>query len=138
MSVLGVLPRLMSTGSGELLDVSSFECTTIEHGMHPVTFSSMAQRPFQSSRGTPVPGIEPTSDGLVGFFVITGQQWLDFCSMIGRTDWADDERLFIATERRLRADELLGPIREWTTKMTTAEIVELASLMRIPVSPIGS
>ncbi|MEQ1874924.1 MAG: CoA transferase [Ilumatobacteraceae bacterium] len=138
VSVLGVLPRKGDAGSGELIDVSMLESTHLEHGMHPVTFASMAQRPFQTSRGTPVPGIEPTQDGYVGFFVITGQQWLDFCALIGQPQWAEDERLFIATERRLRADELLGPIREWTRSQTTAEIVEIASLMRIPVAPIGN
>lgn len=138
VSVFGVLPRRATTGAGELIDVSILEATHLEHGMYPVTFASMAQRPFQSSRGTPVPGIEPTSDGYVGFFVITGQQWLDFCALIGQPHWCDDERLFIATERRLRADELLGPIREWTRSQTTAEIVEIASLMRIPVAPIGN
>lgn len=138
VSVLGVLPRRAKTNAGELLDVSILEATHLEHGMYPVTFASMAQRPFQSSRGTPVPGIEPTSDGYVGFFVITGQQWLDFCALIGQPQWGEDERLFIATERRLRADELLGPIREWTRSQTTDEIVEIASLMRIPVAPIGN
>lgn len=137
-SVLGVIPRKDKTGRGELIDVSMLESTHLEHGMHPVTFASMAQRPFQSSRGTPVPGIEPTSDGYVGFFVITGQQWLDFCALIGQPQWTEDERLFIATERRLRAEALLGPIREWTRSQTTAEIVEIASLMRIPVAPIGN
>lgn len=138
VSVLGVLPRRDATAVGELIDVSMLESTHLEHGMHPVTFASMAQRPFQTSRGTPVPGIEPTKNGYVGFFVITGQQWLDFCALIGQPQWTEDERLFIATERRLRADELLGPIREWTRSQTTAEIVEIASLMRIPVAPIGN
>lgn len=137
-SILGVLPRRSTTGSGELIDVSILEATHLEHGMHPVTFASMAQRPFQTSRGTPVPGIEPTADGYVGFFVITGQQWLDFCALIGQPQWAEDERLFIATERRLRADELHGPIREWTRSQTTEQIVEIAALMRIPVAPIGN
>ena len=86
----------------------------------------------------PVPGIEPTSDGYVGFFVITGQQWLDFCALIDQPGWAEDESLFIAMERRRRAAELLGVIRAWTTQRTTAEIVEIASLMRMPVAPIGN
>ncbi len=138
VSVLGIIRRLRTTGRGELVDVSILETTHLEHCMHPVTFASMAGRPFQTSRGTPVPGIEPTEDGHVGFFVITGQQWLDFCSLVGQPQWTEDETLFIATERRLRADELLGPIREWTTERTTEEIVEVASLMRIPVAPIGN
>ena len=138
VSLLGVLPRQSSETVGELIDVSIFEAAQLEHGMHPVTFWSMAQRPFQATRGTPVPGIEPTADGYVGFFVITGQQWLDFCALVGQPHWTEDESLFIASTRRERADDLLGPIREWTTAHTTADIVEVASLMRIPVAPIGN
>ena len=66
--------------------------------------------------------------------MITGQQWLDFCALIDQPAWAEDESLFIAMERRRRAHDLLGVIRAWTTQRTTAEIVEIASLMRIPVA----
>ena len=138
VSLLGVLGRMRRTGVGELIDVSMLETTHLEHGMYPVTFNSMAGRPFQTSRGVPVPGIEPTADGWVGFFVITGQQWLDFCALIGKPEWQQDESLFIAVQRRLRADELVADIRDWTRRRTTDEIVETASLMRIPVAPIGS
>ncbi len=137
-SLLGVLPRIGRTGVGELVDVSMLESTHLEHGMYPITFASMAGRPFQSSRGVPVPGIEPTLDGFVGFFVITGQQWLDFTALIGKPEWADDDSFFVATERRVRAVELLPAIRHWTMARTTAEIVEVASLLRIPVAPIGN
>ena len=141
-ALLGVLGRRNGDDGGErpgeLLDVSLLETTNLEHCMHPMTFASMAGRPFTVGRGVPVPGVEPTTDGWVGFFVITGQQWLDFCSLIGRPEWHDDESLFIAAQRRHRADELQEPIREWTRTRSTDEIVEVASLMRIPVAPIGT
>ena len=95
--------------------------------MYPITYASMAQTPFHQLRGVPVPGIEPTSDGYVGFFAITGQQWLDFCALIEQPGWTEDESLFIAMERRRRAAELVPVIREWTTARTTAEIVEIAA-----------
>jgi crotonobetainyl-CoA:carnitine CoA-transferase CaiB-like acyl-CoA transferase len=138
VALLGVLPRIRATRHGELLDVSQLEAAHLEHSMYPVTYASMAGTPFHQLRGVPVPSIEPTSDGFVGFFVITGQQWLDFCALIDQPAWADDESLFIAMERRRRAPDLLGVIRAWTTQRTTAEIVEIASLMRIPVAPIGN
>jgi crotonobetainyl-CoA:carnitine CoA-transferase CaiB-like acyl-CoA transferase len=138
VALLGVLPRIRATGAGELLDVSQLEAAHLEHSMYPVTYASMAGTPFHQLRGVPVPGIEPTADGLVGFFVITGQQWLDFCALLGQPEWAQDESLFIAMERRRRAADLTGVIRAWTTQRTTAEIVEVASLMRIPVAPIGN
>jgi crotonobetainyl-CoA:carnitine CoA-transferase CaiB-like acyl-CoA transferase len=138
VALLGVLSRVDVTRSGELLDVSQLEAAHLEHSMYPITYASMAGTPFHQLRGVPVPGIEPTSDGYVGFFVITGQQWLDFCALIGQPEWAEDESLFIAMERRRRSADLTGVIREWTTARTTGEIVEIASLMRIPVAPIGN
>jgi crotonobetainyl-CoA:carnitine CoA-transferase CaiB-like acyl-CoA transferase len=138
VALLGVLDRVAASGVGELLDVSQLESAHLEHSMYPVTYASMAGVPFHRERGMPVPGIEPTADGQVGFFVITGQQWLDFCALIEQPHWLDDPSLFIAVERRRRAAELEGPIRAWTTQRTTDEIVEIASLMRIPVAPIGN
>ena len=138
VSLLGVIARAMETGIGELIDVSMLEAAHLEHNMYPITYESMAGRPFNQIRGVPVPGIEPTLDGLVGFFVITGQQWLDFCSMIGRPDWLDDSSLLIALERRRRRSELIDAIRSWTRERTTEEITEIASLLRIPVAPIGN
>ena len=137
-ALLGVLPRVRATGVGELLDTSQLEAAHLEHSMYPVTYASMAATPFHQLRGVPVPGIEPTSDGHVGFFVITGQQWLDFCALVEQPGWTEDESLFIAMERRRRSAELVPVIREWSTARTTAEIVEIASLMRIPVAPIGN
>ena len=40
------------------------------------------------------PGVEATSDGLVGVGVGTGQQWLDFCVMVGHPEWMEDRKLF--------------------------------------------
>ncbi|MBI5088739.1 MAG: CoA transferase, partial [Actinobacteria bacterium] len=137
-ALLGALHRVRATSVGELLDVSQLESAHLEHCMYPVTFASVAGRPFHDSRGVPVPGIEPTSDGYVGFFVITGQQWLDFCALIEQPQWTEDQRLFAAVDRRRRAAELQPAIRQWTTQRTTDEIVEIASLMRIPVAPIGN
>jgi len=46
-----------------------------------------------SVRTPEIPAIHPARDGLVGFSLVTGQQWLDFCSMLGREDWRDDPEL---------------------------------------------
>ncbi len=138
VALLGVLSRIRATGVGELLDGSQLEAAHLEHSMYPITYASMAQTPFHQLRGVPVPGIEPTSDGYVGFFAITGQQWLDFCALIEQPGWTEDESLFIAMERRRRSAELVPVIRAWTTARTTDEIVEIASLMRLPVAPIGN
>ena len=65
------------------------------------------------------------------------QHWLDFCSMIGRQDWADDPTLHAVVNRTQRTDELNPVIRAWAAQRTTAEIVELAALWRVPAIEVG-
>ena len=42
---------------------------------------------------------QATSDGLVGVGVGTGQQWLDFCVMVGHPEWMEDRSLFAERAR---------------------------------------
>ena len=78
-------------------------------------------------------------DGFVGFAVVNRlQHWLDFCSMIGRQDWADDPTLHAVVDRTERADELNPVIWAWAAERTTAEIVELAALWRVPAIEVGN
>ena len=61
---------------------------------YPVTYHDMVGRPFRSGRSRVTPGVETTSDGLVGLGVGTGQQWLDFCVMVDHAEWMEDRSLF--------------------------------------------
>lgn len=135
LTALGVAEQ---TGDGQLVDVSILESIALTHtGMYPVTYQSVAGRPFQPYRRLNLPGIEPTKDGYVGFMVVTGQQWQDFCVLIGRSEWMADPQLAVMTGRAEREHEVRAAIREYTTAHTTAEVVELASMLRVPVAPIG-
>ena len=58
--------------------------------------------------------------------------------MIGRPDWAEDATLDNVVARTERSDELNPVIREWAADQTTADIVELASLLRIPCIEVGN
>ena len=83
--------------------------------------------------------VVPTSDGYVGFAVVNRvQHWLDFCAMIGRPDWAADRTLDGVATRTERSAELNPVIEAWCGERTTAEIVELAALMRIPCIEVGN
>ena len=56
--------------------------------------------------------------------------------MIERSDLQQDEVLAQFAGRLMRFEEWNEIMREWLTKRTTQEIVELASVLRIPVAPI--
>src|SRR4029078_7374084 len=63
---------------------------------------------------------------------------LDFCTMIGRQDWADDPTLHAVVNRTNRSDELNPLIAAGGAERSSAEIVELAALWRVPAIEVGS
>ena len=93
----------------------------------------MVGRPFRSGRSIVTPGVEATSDGLVGVGVGTGQQWLDFCVMV-EPPRVDGGPQALRQPRRTCSRTSRRGWREHTT----AEVLELAGAFRIPHAPIGN
>ena len=85
---------------------------------YPVTYLDMVGRPFRKGRAVMTPGVESTSDGLVGVGVGTGQQWLDFCVLVGHPEWMEDRSLFA------NRAHLQPAIAEWMAERTSAEVLE--------------
>ena len=125
-----------SSGTGQLVDLSSFEtavlCLTIFHDLNGQWFEGPLPRAVE------IPSIEPARDGWVGFCTITGQQWTDFCAMLGRQDIAEDPRYLDAKMRMEHLELMQEMIHSWTRERSIEEIVEVATLLRIPVAPIGN
>jgi len=126
------------TGRGEHIDVSLLECMTMTMGGFSVVVPQVLGAHVRSGRSLELPSIEPTADGYVGFCTITAQQFQDFLVLIERFDWLDDPRFASLAYRQSRRAEFQAAVRAWTAKRTTAEIVELASALRVPAVPIGA
>jgi crotonobetainyl-CoA:carnitine CoA-transferase CaiB-like acyl-CoA transferase len=124
--------RALADGQGELVDVSILEVLALSLTYYPVTYADMAGRPFRKSRAVITPGVEATRDGLVGLGVGTGQQWLDFCALVGHPEWQEDRSLFA------NRTHLAPEIAAWMAEHTSAEVLDLASAFRIPHAPIGT
>ncbi len=138
IGALAALRRARTEGIGDLVDVAALDALMFSQPLFPVTWFEMAGEPFRPVRSSQLPNLHPTADGYVALQTTTGQQWLDFCTMIGRDDWYGDERLARGTYRTLHRPELEAVIDAWTRARPTAEIVELATLMRIPVAEVGN
>ena len=130
--------RALRTGTGELVDLSALESMILTHTMYPVTYQSVTGTPTYADRIKNFPGIERAKDGLVAFMVVTGQQWLDFCALVDKPDWAEDESLMYFSHRILQRETMAKDIDAWMAEHTVDEIVELATLFRIPVAPVGN
>jgi crotonobetainyl-CoA:carnitine CoA-transferase CaiB-like acyl-CoA transferase len=136
VSALAAWRSARQTGEGQIVDLSSFEamiqCLTVFGDLGSQFFGGLIPRSVD------IPSIEPTSDGHVGVCTTTGQQWTDFCSMIGQQEIAQDPRYLEGRERMEEIDFIEGIVQAWTRERTTDEIIELCELLRIPVAPIGN
>ncbi len=127
-----------ATGAGEHVDVALLEAMTVTMNTFTPLFFAFtgAEPPPVPTPTIELPSIEPTADGFVGFCTIARQQFEDFLVLIDHAELLADDDLANATLRARRMDEFLGYVRPWTTQHTTAEIVERASALRIPVAPV--
>lgn len=137
---LAAVRRAAQIGVGEHIDFSLMEVMTIAATTYADLTHSVMGRPSinMPPRFVEIPSIEPTADGWVGFNTNSRQQYLDFLVLIERPDLVDDAELATVAGRKARMDEWNKAVREFTTRHTTAEIVERATALRIPVAPVCS
>ncbi len=124
--------RRRTVSEGELIDVSMLEALAMCLTYYPVTFNDQLGRPMRRRRFVATPGVGAASDGLVGLGCGTGQQWLDFCVLVGHPEWMEDQSLF------LDRTALMPTIDAWIADHTVEEVLELASAFRIPNAPIAN
>jgi len=139
VAALAAVARARTTGQGERIDFSLLECLHIAASNYLELFHGLLGRP--PVRGLPqsveTPSIEPTADGWVGFCTNSAQQFSDFLLLIERPELRDDAALAQVAGRLARFEEWQAAVHAWTRAHSTAEIVERASLLRIPVSPVN-
>jgi crotonobetainyl-CoA:carnitine CoA-transferase CaiB-like acyl-CoA transferase len=143
VAALAVLRGTRISGRGDHVDLSIFEsiCNAMT-GASPLAGSLAAAvlrgtPPPTPTRTVEVPSIEPTADGYVGFCTITAQQIKDFFALIGRPQLGDDPELLSVVGRVRRRDEIRALLQTWIGTRTTEEVVDEASVYRLPVTPVG-
>jgi crotonobetainyl-CoA:carnitine CoA-transferase CaiB-like acyl-CoA transferase len=133
-AILASRMRVLSGGTGELIDLSMLESHVMGLTYYPVTYFDILGRPWRDARKLTVPGIARASDGLVDLGCGTAQQWFDLCSMTGHEDWIDeDSPLSITEQANEKADELYA----WVAEHTADEVRDLATAFRIPNAPVA-
>jgi crotonobetainyl-CoA:carnitine CoA-transferase CaiB-like acyl-CoA transferase len=125
-------------GRGEHVDVAMLDCMAVTMVTYPSVFASFAGWPEQHGTGRviEVPSVEPSKDGYFNVTTNSAQQFQDFLLMIGRPDLLEDPDLPSAAKRFARRDEFLAAVLEHTSQRTTAELLDEASLFRIPAGPV--
>ena len=128
-AILAITLASQKTGTGTHIDVSQYESMMLAFQTYRPIFDHFAPD-FRPTRQIEIPSVEPAKDGWVGFCTITGQQWQDFCSMIGAEDWIGNDDLTNFHTRMERRDEVWPRIWAFTKERTVQELVDLASAFR--------
>ena len=138
VAALAAVRSAQSTGHGEHVDFSLHEVTALSTNCYIDLMWGILGRPpaLGSLPNLETPSIEPTEDGFVGFTTYSAQQMSDFMLMIGREDLRESEEFAQFSQRLTRLDEFEAIVQNYTRQHNTAEIVELAQMLRIPVAPI--
>ncbi len=126
-----------TSGAGAHFDISQFESMMWAFTVFRGLYDEFAPE-YRPARQIEVPSIEPAADGMVAFTTVTGQQWLDFCAMIGAPELGEDPDLQSFDGRMRRRDEVWQKIRAYTTTQSVNDLVELAAAFRIPTGPVGT
>jgi crotonobetainyl-CoA:carnitine CoA-transferase CaiB-like acyl-CoA transferase len=135
--ILALRRRVQAGGPGGRLDVSLLECMTLAMQSYEWLHATLMLLDGYH-RSIEVPSIEPAKDGWVGVSMVTGQQWLDFAAMVEQPVLADQPGLRVQLGRWPRRQEVYELIHPWFAARTVDEIVETASLYRIPMARIGN
>jgi len=137
-TILAALREVARSGCGEHIDVAMLDCMTVTMATFPSVFASFLGWPPMTGTGrtVEVPSIEPTADGYAVFTTNSAQQFHDFLVMIGRADLLDDTQLARVAPRFKRRHEFLATVHDYTTKRTSAEVLEDAAVLRIPSGPV--
>ena len=72
------------------------------------------------------------------YFITQAAVWGNICDVIGKPEWAEDEKFATPDARLPRLNEVFETIEAWTMTKTKFEVMEICNPLNIPVGPILS
>jgi crotonobetainyl-CoA:carnitine CoA-transferase CaiB-like acyl-CoA transferase len=139
VAALAAVQRARRSGRGEHVDFSLLEVMSYaSSNFIELAFRLLGVGLEGPAQSVETPSVEPTADGFVGFCTNTAQQFSDFLLLIERPDLREDQILFQVHGRMQRFDEWNAIVHAHTKQRTTQDIIDRASLLRIPVAPVNN
>ena len=136
-AVLGV----RGGADGTVVDASWMEAMTLctnlfADPMWSIMRALMGIEPPGDPRSVETPSIYPTADGWIGFNTNGPQHAEAFLRLIERDDLI--EAGYVSAQVRVgNRHEFDGWVRDWTTSLTSAEILERAAALRVPTARVN-
>lgn len=138
VAVTAAALRAQQTGHGERIDFAISEAMNIAAAQYGTISQELAGNPPIEgvTRMIETPSIEPTTNGYVGFCTNSHQQFESFLILLERFDLLETNEYGLQAQRQARWGEWNNLVHAWTSELTTEQVVERASELRIPVAPV--
>ena len=141
VGILAALYNRQTTGQGEFVRSALFEAAAFLVGQHMAVKAVSGQAPPpmpERGRAWSIYDLFSTSDGQQVFIGVTSDaHWKNMCRTFGFDDLAEDERLATNNERVEQRDWFLPEVAKRISKLTKAEIMDLAEKAKIPFAPVA-
>jgi crotonobetainyl-CoA:carnitine CoA-transferase CaiB-like acyl-CoA transferase len=140
IGALAALVQRQRDGAGRRIDSALFENCVLLVAQHMMQFAvtgkPAAPMPARLSAWG-IYDVFTSADGTQLFLgVVTDTQWRAFCTVLGRPDWAADERLATNPQRVAARDWLLPLVAAELQRRTADQMIELATSAGLPWAPI--
>jgi CoA:oxalate CoA-transferase len=121
------LYRREHDGKGARVDLAMYDAM-LSLNERAIGMSAMVGRDHfpgvASDMGSAPTGVYRATDGFITLAVVGEPMWQKFCAVLGRPDWATEERLSSGTGRSAEHETVIRPgIQDWLETRTRAEAV---------------
>jgi len=127
----------VQSGQGGEVDVSAHACLHSTLPYQRLFLDTLTELGWGSPSNQRTPfGIRPCRDGWIGINILTGQQWVDACTVTGLVEYVDLQQELMRGEADLAA--FRARLNDWLSQRTVSEVVEVCQAFRIPTVPVGA
>ncbi|NUS71055.1 MAG: CoA transferase [Ensifer adhaerens] len=141
IAVQAALAQRERTGKGQQIDMALLDCMTGVLANQALNFlvSGKAPRRLGNAHPNIAPyQVFPTSDGHLIVAVGNDRQFVKFCSLLGRSDLASDERYLTNALRVQNRDTLTPELAAETAKIERDTLLKLLEDASVPGGPINT
>ncbi|GAB4347371.1 MAG: CaiB/BaiF CoA-transferase family protein [Oricola sp.] len=124
-------------GEGQFVDIS-VQDANIAVGAFAIQRFGDGSVEHRSTRSFRYGGVIECRDGFVELLTLEDRQWQALVELMGRPDWATDEKLSDPLERSSRGDFLNDRIREWARGHEVGDLVARAQKLGVPMAPYNT
>jgi benzylsuccinate CoA-transferase BbsF subunit len=141
VAILAALRHRRSTGEGQAIEIAQWEAAAslLAEGLLDYAMNGRVRGPIGNVHPAMVPHNNyrcAGDDAWVAIAVRSEHEWRAFCQATGHPEWADDPRFADAYLRRQHRAELDGVITAWTSRHTTAQVMEILQAMGVAAMPV--